>query len=599
MRRLLPCLPRGLWAPLAFSFASLGGAARAAEFYVDPAAGAASGDGSAAKPWQTLEAVVQAGHFGKAIHAGDTVWLKTGYHGSFAASGGTYAPAITIAAAAGQTAHLSRVSFAQTHGWVVSGLSISPSYAPSPQVGNMVQVDKASSDVVVRGCELFSVPDAAAWGATEWINSASSAFQVSGDHITISGNSARNVRFGISVDGPNALVENNQIVNFSADGLRGLGDFGVFQYNVVKNVFVDDAAGDTNHDDGFQSWSVGTGGVGTGVVTGVVLRGNYFLNREDPNQKLPNAMQGIGCFDGLFDGWVVENNVVVTDHWHGISFYGMKNSRVVNNTVIDVNNVSPGPPWIMVTPHKDGRASENVLIRNNLATDYDLTGTAIVQDHNTTLTNNLAAFFVDPTKFDLHLLRTAPAVDTGSADQAPALDADRIPRPQGSAVDLGAYEWHDPSVEPDAGADAGGAGTGGAAGTGVDAGGKSGTGGTGTGGTGGAGGSNTGGASGATGKGGSGGTSGAGGTGTGGSTGVGGTGAAGTTGSGGTSAGGTSGAAGAPGGIADAGPTGGNPGSSSGCGCELGRRRSVMTSWLLFGLLFLHGRTRGRKGRAA
>jgi hypothetical protein len=427
---------------LVLALVLLDGTARAAEFYVDPAAGSASGDGSMSQPWQTLEGVAQAGQFGKAIHAGDTVWLHSGYHGAFVVSGGTYTPAITVAAATGQTPRVSRVSFSQTHGWVASGLSISPSHAPSPVAGGtMVQVDKSSTDVVVKNCDLFSIPDASGWGATEWINTASSAVQVSGDRVTISNNRATNVRFGISVDGPNALIEYNQIVNFSADGLRGLGDFGVFQYNVVKNVYVDDAAGDTNHDDGFQSWSVGTGGVGTGVVTGVVLRGNYFLNREDPNQKLTNAMQGIGCFDGLFDGWVVENNVVATDHWHGISFYGMKNSRIVNNTVIDVNNVSPGPPWIMVTPHKDGRASENVLIRNNLATDYDLTGNAIVQDHNTTLTNNLAAFFADPGKFDLHLLKSAPAVDTGSADQAPPLDADRIPRPQGQGVDLGAYEW--------------------------------------------------------------------------------------------------------------------------------------------------------------
>jgi MYXO-CTERM domain-containing protein len=578
-----------------------GGTARAAEFYVDPAAGSASGDGSMASPWQTLEAVVQAGQFGKAIHAGDTVWLRTGYHGAFPASGGTYAPPITVAAAPGQTPRLSRVSFAQTHGWVVSGLSISPSHAPSPQVGTMVQVDKASSDVVVKSCDLFSVPDASAWGATEWINSASSAFQVSGDRITISNNSARNVRFGISVDGPNALIESNQIVNFSADGLRGLGDFGVFQYNLVKNVYVDDASGDTNHDDGFQSWSVGAGGVGTGVVTGVVLRGNYFLNREEPSQKLPNAMQGIGCFDGLFDGWVVENNVVVTDHWHGISFYGMKNSRIVNNTVIDVNSVSPGPPWIMVTPHKDGRASENVLIRNNLATDFDLTGTAIVQDHNTTLTNNLAAYFVDPTKFDLHLLRTAPAVDTGSPDQAPPLDADRIARPQGPGVDLGAYEWHDPSVKPDAGADAGGSGgaggtgSSGAAGSGVggmDAGGKSGAGGSSTGGSSGAAGSSTGGSSGAGGSS-TGGSSGSGNSGTGGSSGSGNSGTGGSGGAGGSSGAGTSGAGGATG-VNDAGSTGGAPGSSSGCSCGIGRHRSAAGPWWWMAALFLFGPWRRR-----
>jgi MYXO-CTERM domain-containing protein len=195
---------------------------------------------------------------------------------------------------------------------------------------------------------------------------------------------------------------------------------------------------------------VGDGGVGTGVVKGVVLRGNVFINREDPNQKLSNEMQGIGCFDGMFDGWVVENNVVITDHWHGISFYGMTNSRIVNNTVIDLDDAQPGPPWIMVTAHKDGRASENVVVRNNLATDYDLTGNAITDDHNTTLTSaTLASFFVKANPpFDLHLLPGAPAVDTGSADGAPTLDADRIARPQGQAIDLGAYEWHEPTVVP-------------------------------------------------------------------------------------------------------------------------------------------------------
>jgi hypothetical protein len=549
----------------AFAFlALLSEGAAAKEFYVDPANGAATGDGSAGNPWQTLENVVSAGHIGKDVHAGDTIWLKAGYHGALTAKGGTYSPAITIAAANGEKAHLSRASFSQTHGWVLSDVSISPSYAPSPPAGTtMVQVDKASSDVVVKGCELFSVPDASSWTADQWINVASSAFQISGDHVTVSHNNARNVRFGISVDGPNALIEYNQVVNFSADGMRGLGNDGVFQYNVVKNVYVDQDTGDDNHDDGFQSWSVGPNGPGDGVVTGVVLRGNVILNREDPNQKLTNSLQGIGCFDGFFDGWVVENNVVITDHWHGISFYGMKNSRIVNNTVIDVNDVSPGPPWIMVTAHKNGTVSENVLVRNNLATDYDVSGNSIVQDHNTTL-KDLALVFVNPAKFDLHLLPGGPAVDTGSSDQAPALDADRIPRPQGKAVDLGAYELHDSSVAPADGG-AGGASPG-AGGTTSGAGGTSG-GGTSGGGTS-TGGKSTGGRT----------SAGAGGS----------TGGRATSSSGGASSGGApSGSAGEPGNGgdtssggsvvsgADAGSGTAESTESSGCGCRVGGRANT------------------------
>jgi hypothetical protein len=436
----------------------IAGPARAEEFYVDPAAGSGSGDGSRDKPWQTLEAVVKDAHIGKEIHPGDTVWLRSGYHGVFNVKGGTYAPPISVAAEAGQAPQLSRASFAQTHGWVLRGVALSPSFAASAPATTIVQIDKSSSEITVQGCELFSVADAANWTADQWINAASSGAQISGDHSVFSHNRLENVRFGISVDGPNALIEYNSVLNFSADGMRGLGDNAVFQYNLVKNVYVSQDDGDDNHDDGFQSWSNGPDGPGSGVVKGVVLRGNVIINREDPQQKFPNSLQGIGCFDGFYDDWVVENNVVATDHWHGISLYGMRGGRIVNNTVIDINDTSPGPPWIMVNAHKDGTKSQRVLVRNNLATDYSLDGDALVTDHNTTL-KDLGPYFVSRALFDLHLLPNAPAIDQGSSDSAPALDADRIPRPQGVGVDLGAYEWHAASVLPeDAGRPAAGEG---------------------------------------------------------------------------------------------------------------------------------------------
>jgi len=278
-------------------------------------------------------------------------------------------------------------------------------------------------------------------------------------------------------------------VNFSADGLRGLGDNEIFQYNVVKNVYVGDPP-DTNHDDGFQSWSGGSGGVavGTAEVRGIVLRGNTIINYEDENQPFRTALQGIGCFDGTFVDWVVENNVVITDHWHGITLLGARGVRVVNNTVIDRNNVSPGPPWISVDNHKNGTAPSGCIVRNNLVTDLANAATGVTEDNNTVIVpGDFAQFFVNPGSFDLHLLQTAPAVNAGSSDLAPAIDHDGVPRPQGSAVDIGAYEWHDPSVVvPDGGFPGTGgsvAGTGGASsssGGGSAAGGRASNGGSGS-----------------------------------------------------------------------------------------------------------------------
>ena len=95
-------------------------------------------------------------------------------------------------------------------------------------------------------------------------------------------------------------IQENLVDGFSADGLRGLGDDGLFEYNRVQNSYVEDPP-DPNHDDGFQSWSVGPGGVGTGEVRGVVLRGNVFINHVNPAHPLRTSMQAIGCFDGFIN----------------------------------------------------------------------------------------------------------------------------------------------------------------------------------------------------------------------------------------------------------------------------------------------------------
>ena len=437
---------------------------KATGFYIDPLNGSPGGDGSAGNPWQTLEEVVGADLIetrewesypyepgldlivvnpGAPVKAGDTLWLRTGYHGDLDILRAYNEFPITIAAQEGHQPKLSSILIRSAQNWVLRGLTVSPSFAPPP----LQQIQIASFedhnwsgpawDITFEDSELFSIDDATPWSADQWVNLASSGIKVSGDRITVSRNQLRNVRFGISVSGADALIRFNEIDGFSADGLRGLGDGGVFEYNVVRNAYVGSPT-DSNHDDGFQSWSVGPGGVGTGEVRDVVLRGNVFINNVDPDHPLHATLQGIGCFDGLFVNWIVENNVVITDHWHGISFYGMKDSRIVNNTVIDINDVSPGPPWIRVTD-SDGTPSENVVVRNNLATDFSISGINITEDHNLEFTD-ADSLFVNP-PYNLHLLEAAQAVDTGSSVLAPALDADQVPRPQGPEVDLGAYEW--------------------------------------------------------------------------------------------------------------------------------------------------------------
>ncbi|MEP6635051.1 MAG: right-handed parallel beta-helix repeat-containing protein, partial [Luteimonas sp.] len=333
--------------------------AHASDFYVDPVNGSNAGNGSAANPWKTLQAVVEANlietrdwsalpyqagrtlvtvHPGAPVKAGDTLWLRSGYHGMLHIRGAYNTATITIAAVPGQTPRLSGVLIEAAQHWALRGVSISPSYAPPLQRTTIVSVQDhnffgPAFDIDIDDCDIFSITDASAWTANQWVNLASDGVDVGADRVSIRDSRVRNVRFGIGVGGKDARIQRNLIDGFSADGMRGLGDGGLFEYNRVQNNLIKDPP-DANHDDGFQSWSVGPTGVGSGEVRGVTLRGNVFINATNPNNPLRSTMQGIGCFDGFFVDWVVENNVVVTDHWHGISFYGMRDSRIVNNTVI-------------------------------------------------------------------------------------------------------------------------------------------------------------------------------------------------------------------------------------------------------------------------
>lgn len=436
--------------------------AHAADFYVDPATGNDANDGSAARPWRSLQAVIDTDKVrtqdwnalpwnatrtlvvvnpAAPVRPGDTIWLRSGDYGDFLLRSAYNTAPVTIAAQPGHVPRFRSVRIEAAQHWILRGLSISRAHGAPATGGWLLTIANHNHygpvrDVEVAASDLSTAPDASAWGVPEWLGAASGA-SLGGERNTLRDSRIRNVRHGISAGGTHARVIGNSVDGFSADGMRGLGDYGLFEYNVIRNGYLGSSV-DDNHDDGFQSWSVGEGGVGTGEVRGVVLRGNTFINYTDPTNPLRGSLQGIGCFDGFFVGWVVENNVVMTNHWHGITFMGMRDSRIANNTVVDLNTTTPGPPWIQVSAHKDGRPSQDVVVRNNLAMSFTLQGTNITNDRNLAIGNAAAHFVGWP--YNLRLKPGAPGIDTGSAVQPPALDVLRTPRPQGLGIDVGAYE---------------------------------------------------------------------------------------------------------------------------------------------------------------
>lgn len=434
----------------------------ASDFYVDPVNGGPSGDGSSENPWQSLQEVIDHGliasqswdslphkpesklvpiHEDGPVKAGDTIWLRAGDYGDVVIRKHYNTDVIAIAAEKGHTPCLRSLLVQSGSHWAFKGLHVSPEFGNGKKPRTMIDLQAHGwngpiHDVLVEECVLQSAEDTSDWSTADWNERSASGIEADGTRITVRGNRLKNVNSGISIGASHALVEHNVVQNFAGDGLRGLGDHSTFQYNLVKNCYdVND-----NHDDGFQSWSTGPDGVGSGEVVGLVLRGNTIINYEDPNQPHRGPLQGIGCFDGMFVDWTIENNLIIVDHYHGITLGGARGCRIVNNTVIDPNDRRPGPAALRVSKHKRGKVSSGCTIRNNLVSSLSVQGEDMTVDHNL-IVDEPTAVFVAPGKYDFQLRKGSSAIDAGAEEFAPKADIKGGKRPQGDAVDLGAYEY--------------------------------------------------------------------------------------------------------------------------------------------------------------
>ena len=410
-------------------------AARGAEYYADPVSGSMSNTGNSSSPWGSLQAIFAAN---KTFSAGDTIRLRNGHHGAPTIKGHN-AGYVTIAPQSGHSPTLKNVVFNGASRWILENVTVSPETAPSYSKVALLNITSTCTNITVRGSTFYSVADASGWSAALWSTNSCSGVTLNGTQCQIAGNVFRNVSFGITVHGASNRVERNEVNFFSGDGIRGLGNYNVFEYNLIRNnMDVDD-----NHDDGFQSWSVSGGTVGAGTVYGNVLRGNVIIQNDVPGRPFQGPLQGIGCFDGFYENWVVENNVVIVDQWHGIAFYGAINCRVVNNTVVE-QVAGANTPWIRVGDHKTRGPGRGNLIVNNIACSYTIQSNVggLASNNLTVPFTSYGAYFANPAERNFRLKAGSPAIDAGVwLDGVPALDAEGQPRPQGAAPDAGAYEF--------------------------------------------------------------------------------------------------------------------------------------------------------------
>lgn len=427
--------------------AGAGGASRTVEVYpgcatpratqnhvwtIDPVHGGPDGDGSAARPWGSLQAVVSAGpgdargpmlstapywHAGPGgwrwapnpdapVKPGDALMLMSGDYGdvSVDVNGQTIANAdfVTVEAAPGQTPVLRSLFIGATNKWLFRGVKVqSPAkgYEALVHVGGQ-SADLPSADIVLDGLDVSSADDTDSWSQADWlararfIGIAVAGSPAGGSSCTsITNTTIRNTRFGVMLTGDRTLFANNTLNNLGDDFLDYAANHLMISRNTLTNSLT---LGDGNHQD-FMQGQIGLllPGTTTNHFHDVVIDRNLAIRQTDPQLKFPGPIQGIDAFNVDWHDLVVSNNIVITSACHGISYASVHGGLIVNNTVLD-DNSPDGPkdasgralmcrPWVMLGPTThEGSPSNDVVVRNNIANVFNVDNSlpGVVMDHN-------------------------------------------------------------------------------------------------------------------------------------------------------------------------------------------------------------------------
>jgi hypothetical protein len=442
-----------LLATIALGFVAVS-LSHATVFYVDPARGDMGSDGSAGRPWKTVQQVFEqkliqsrdgAGRLenpNAPVKAGDTILLRSGYHGEIYCRGAYNDDYITIAAEKGHKPKVRRVFFAASGKWVIRGLTVCPGFAPEYKRDRLIYVVNwggPSADFLIENNTLYSTPDGSSWSAEQWNNLVCYGISINGQRIKIRNNTLRYVNHGIAIGGDKIAVEGNLVEHIAGDGIVCSANNALLLGNTVKYFYKVNA----NHDDGIQFHR---GRDKTTPIHNAVVRGNVVIAWDNAvNNPLIGSPQGICNFDIPAINWRIENNLVLVRHHHGITISGCQGGVIVNNLAYNPYGGRFLAGILLGTTHGE-TPSENTVVRNNLVdSEIDLPRASNTADHNIVV-NDPRRYFRDPETLDMHHKRASPAIDAGSVDFAPEIDINGVRRPQGAGIDVGPYESEDAAV---------------------------------------------------------------------------------------------------------------------------------------------------------
>lgn len=361
----------------------------AATYYV-ATTGNDSNSGSSSSPFLTVQRGVNA------ASAGDTVIVKNG----------TYQPP-TSAGCSGGNGFAVNIAKAGTSGaWItIKAENRGGAILNGAACHSTINLGVGAAYVSIEGL----VVTGGYWGGI-WSNQNAHHIRVSGNRIEYVGNRYETSAYGIAGMYTNSTssdftIEKNTIHHIGrTSGSNMWHDHGLYvhgnNYAITNNVFYSNTSG----------WSI----TPVGPMNNVVIANNTFA--------FPNPIRDghIAVGDGSISNMTIRNNI----------FYKPAGAAVVNCVVsysgsnsFD-NNIVYGASQLMGGDICGGGTS-------GLGT--------IAQSRNTVTDPQLVNASTAP--YDFHLKQASPAIDSGATVAGISADIDGTPRPQGSAYDLGSYEY--------------------------------------------------------------------------------------------------------------------------------------------------------------
>ncbi len=423
----------------------------APKLYFDPVNGDNSSDGSLSSPKASLSSALASG---QTFEDYTKVILRTGNHGAVSLNTLNPAHSIHFQAYEDEEPIFSQLNIKNSSHLYFQAITIDGSLSHLGRDNFMVNSDETSHFLSFDKMLIKSADDSSIWLKADWYANSIGGMRLQGEDINVSNSLITNVYHAVMLDGNRAYYAHNTIDNFAGDAIRGLGDDSTYEYNTVRDCYIDDY--DIQHDDAFQAFR--TVADNNYKIKNVTLRGNKILLFEDPitqfvidNNLIGTLMQGMINTDGHADSWIVENNLVVSNRDHGISLYGATSCRVQNNTVVKHPYFTDTvmPRIYLDDMKKVGQEHSNTsnTIRNNISTvmtTWTFDASSIIEnnhDINEKDRSNLINLFADYDHHNFHLKSSSSALDVGVNTEVTDKDADGLERVYNGTVDLGAFEY--------------------------------------------------------------------------------------------------------------------------------------------------------------